>query len=155
MLRISTRKYALEILYKVREIFKAEPSVVDVSIPEDKHVTVCGDVHGQYYDLCNIFELNGKPSEVFAALEFSIEYFITYVYICSDSLLTCRPTPTSSMATSSTAALSVLRFLISSHFHLPCFFCVALFFECVILSEWVCLFVACVCCGCVSLRIMV
>ena len=57
------KKYALEILYKVREIFKAEPSVVDVAIPEDKHVTVCGDVHGQYYDLCNIFELNGKPSE--------------------------------------------------------------------------------------------
>ncbi|MGB1605449.1 MAG: hypothetical protein ACPIOQ_72630, partial [Promethearchaeia archaeon] len=48
------KKYALQILLKVRDILKAEPPVVDVTVPEGKHVTVCGDVHGQYYDLCNI-----------------------------------------------------------------------------------------------------
>ena len=26
-------------------------------------LTVCGDVHGQYYDLLNIWEINGYPSE--------------------------------------------------------------------------------------------
>jgi serine/threonine-protein phosphatase 5 len=57
------KKYALQILYKVRDVLKAEPPVVDVPVPEDHHMTVCGDVHGQYYDLCNIFEINGKPSE--------------------------------------------------------------------------------------------
>ena len=57
------KKYALQILLKVRDILKAEPPVVDVTVPEGKHVTVCGDVHGQYYDLCNIFDMNGKPSE--------------------------------------------------------------------------------------------
>ena len=28
-----------------------------------EEITVCGDVHGQYYDLLNIFTINGNPSE--------------------------------------------------------------------------------------------
>ena len=26
-------------------------------------MTVCGDVHGQYFDLLNIFDINGLPSQ--------------------------------------------------------------------------------------------
>jgi hypothetical protein len=40
----------------------ALPSLVDVSIPDSSHITVCGDVHGQYYDMMHIFKLNGNPS---------------------------------------------------------------------------------------------
>ena len=32
-------------------------------MPAESKFTVCGDVHGQFYDTANIFELNGLPSE--------------------------------------------------------------------------------------------
>lgn len=41
----------------------ALPSLVDINVPNEKHFTVCGDVHGQFFDLINIFELNGLPSD--------------------------------------------------------------------------------------------
>lgn len=41
----------------------AQPSLVDVPIPDKEKFTVCGDIHGQFYDLMNIFELNGLPSK--------------------------------------------------------------------------------------------
>jgi len=39
------------------EVFKKDDSLVDVSSP----VYVCGDIHGQYYDLCRIFNCCGSP----------------------------------------------------------------------------------------------
>ena len=52
-----------QILLDVKAYFEAQPSLIDITVPEDKKFTICGDIHGQYYDLMNIFELNGVPSE--------------------------------------------------------------------------------------------
>lgn len=52
----------VQILLDVEELFKAQPSLIDVAIPENSKFTVCGDIHGQFYDLMNIFKLNGPPS---------------------------------------------------------------------------------------------
>ncbi|CAN1351749.1 Serine/threonine-protein phosphatase 5 [Linum perenne] len=57
------RRYAFQIVLQTREMLQALPSLVDIDVPHGKHFTVCGDVHGQFYDLLNIFELNGLPSE--------------------------------------------------------------------------------------------
>ncbi|KAL8136743.1 hypothetical protein V2J09_002744 [Rumex salicifolius] len=56
------RRYAVQIVLQMRDMLRALPSLVDVTVPDGKHFTVCGDVHGQFYDLLNIFELNGPPS---------------------------------------------------------------------------------------------
>ncbi|XP_011098067.1 serine/threonine-protein phosphatase 5 isoform X1 [Sesamum indicum] len=57
------KRYAYQIVLQIREMLRALPSLVDINVPNGKHFTVCGDVHGQFYDLINIFELNGLPSE--------------------------------------------------------------------------------------------
>ncbi|CAD6231833.1 GSCOCG00001609001-RA-CDS [Cotesia congregata] len=57
------RKYAYQILLDVKNWFMAQSSLIDVTIPDENKFTICGDIHGQFYDLLNIFELNGLPSE--------------------------------------------------------------------------------------------
>ena len=56
------RKFAFQILLEILQYFSSCPTLVDVNIPKDKKFTVCGDIHGQFYDLMNVFELNGLPS---------------------------------------------------------------------------------------------
>ncbi|KAL3316182.1 Serine/threonine-protein phosphatase 5 [Cichlidogyrus casuarinus] len=57
------KKYAMIILKKIKQFFAQEPSMVDIDVPDGSKFTICGDVHGQFYDLLNIFNLNGQPSE--------------------------------------------------------------------------------------------
>lgn len=61
--KVLHKKYACMIIQKARELFEANKSMVDVTREDEEEITVCGDIHGQYYDLLNIFKLNGIPSK--------------------------------------------------------------------------------------------
>lgn len=56
------RKYALALVLAARHLLKQLPSLVDVDVDPGNHITVCGDVHGQFFDLLNVWSLNGRPS---------------------------------------------------------------------------------------------
>ena len=57
------RRYVLEILCQSFKFFSKQPSLVNIEIHNDQKFTVVGDVHGQFFDLVEIFKQNGWPSE--------------------------------------------------------------------------------------------
>lgn len=57
------RKYVYQIIIAIKKLVYDEPTMVEVDVPEDVQLTVCGDTHGQYFDLMELFRLNGKPDD--------------------------------------------------------------------------------------------
>ena len=54
--------YVARVALAMLRLLRTLPTLVRVEVPAGEHVTVCGDVHGQFYDLLHVFELNGEPS---------------------------------------------------------------------------------------------
>ena len=96
------RRFAFEVVLAAKALLAAAPPVVDIPIPAGTHFTVCGDVHGQFYDLLRIWERNGPPSPANPYLfngdfvdrgSFSVEVILTlfaYKALYPDALFLAR-----------------------------------------------------------------
>lgn len=89
------KRYVARLLINCKKYFESLPSLMEISIPESTndessspHVTVCGDTHGQFYDVMNIFAINGFPSRENPYLfngdfvdrgSFSVEVILTFL----------------------------------------------------------------------------
>ena len=55
-----TLQAATTLIQKATEILSEEDTLLDLDTP----LTVCGDIHGQFFDLIKLFEVGGHPKDV-------------------------------------------------------------------------------------------
>lgn len=49
----------MQILNSTKEILRKEPNLLRMPAP----ITICGDVHGQFYDVLKLLEVGGDPAD--------------------------------------------------------------------------------------------
>jgi serine/threonine-protein phosphatase 2B catalytic subunit len=54
-----TPECAYKLIGLASQQFQSEPNILELQYP----ITVCGDVHGQYFDLIKLFDVGGDPSD--------------------------------------------------------------------------------------------
>jgi serine/threonine-protein phosphatase 4 catalytic subunit len=57
--KLPSKDDALELLQLSFTVLDREPNIVRIRTP----ITVCGDIHGQFYDLLELFSVGGRPPE--------------------------------------------------------------------------------------------
>lgn len=89
------KRYVARLLIHSKRYFESLPSLTQISVPDasssdsfSPRVTVCGDTHGQFYDVMNIFAINGFPTASNPYLfngdfvdrgSFSVEVILTFL----------------------------------------------------------------------------
>ena len=96
--KVLHKRYVAYLLISAKRYYEKSASLLDIPIPTSgpddvdptilPRLTVCGDTHGQFYDVLNIFDINGLPAKNNPYLfngdfvdrgSFSVEVILTFL----------------------------------------------------------------------------